>query len=405
MARTSLAPPFTLHGRATGEYFADRATEVKHVATVLRTPGAKVLVRGRRRMGKTSILDMAAARARRAGVLVLSADLSTAQTLTEVASQLLLAANDALGQRWQEILTAIAKRVGTAVQMTFGEDGRPVLALSPALFGVAAPEQGRTLGQVLDAINATAEQKRQPVGIILDEFQEIETIADRAGWRLRGIIQRHDAVSYVCAGSRQHLIDALAGPNGPFYKLLDPAVDVGPIDAAFLADWLESRLGTHGVHAARGVGARCVSLAGPCTLDVLRVGHALWTRGLESGRATVADVDAAFAATVAGLSDGLLREWERCSPVQQQTLRAVAGAHAGLTTSETVAAFRLGPSGRVIKSVTSLVHRETIRKDPAASPVGYVFDSPFLRGWVIAHALRDLGMELPITTLPGEGRP
>ena len=403
MARRFLTPPFAIHGRVTGQHFADRADEVQRVLAVLRTPGEKLLVRGRRRMGKTSILDVAGARAARHGVPVLFADLSTAQTLSEVASRLMLAANDALGRRWEATLVDIAKRLTTSGQMTFTNDGRPVLSLSPALFAAKPPVQAQTLADVLDAINAAAAKKKHPVAIVLDEFQEIEHMAEAAAWHLRGIIQRHDAVSYVCAGSRHRLIDAMTGPNGPFYKLLDPPLEVGPIDGEFLGRWIESRLGTHGVRPAAGVGARCVALAGPCTLDVMLLARTVWERGVGSGRATLGAVDDAFATTVAVLDEGLRREWERCSAAQQQALRAIAGASAGLTTAETTAEFGLGPSGSVTSSVNALVEREVIRKDPSASAAGYVFDRPFMRGWVIAHTLPDLGLELPITTLPPRG--
>ncbi len=400
MPRSALTPPFAIHGRVTGRYFADRADEVQRVLAVLRTPGEKLLVRGRRRMGKTSILDVAGARAARQGVPVLFADLSTAQTLAEVASRLMLAANDALRGRWKATLVDIAKRLTTAVQMTFTNDGRPVLSLSPSLFGAEPPVQAQTLADVLDAINATAAKKKHPVAVVLDEFQEIEHMADRAAWHLRGIIQRHDAVSYVCAGSRHRLIDAMTGPDGAFFKLLDPPLEVGPIAADFLARWIESRLATHGVRPAAGVGARCVALAGPCTLDVMLLARTVWERSIGSGKASVAAVDEAFAAVVSMLDDDLRREWARCSTAQQQALRAVAGATTGLTTAETIADFGLGPSGSVISSVNALMEREVIRKDPAASAAGYVFDRPFMRGWVIAHALPDLGRRLPVTALP-----
>ncbi|HEX8726154.1 MAG TPA: ATP-binding protein [Gemmatimonadaceae bacterium] len=402
MPRRALTPPFAIHGRVTGEFFADRADEVQRVLEVLRTPGEKLLVRGRRRMGKTSILDVAGARAARQGVPVLFADLSTAQTLAEVASRLMLAANDALGRRWKPTLVDIAKRLTTAVQMTFTGDGRPVLSLSPALFAAEPPAQARTLADVLDAINATAAKTKHPVAIVLDEFQEIEHMADRAAWHLRGVIQRHDAVSYVCAGSRQGLIDAMTSPDGAFYKLLDPPLEVGPIDAEFLARWIESRLATHGVRPAAGVGARCVALAGPCTLDVMLLARTVWERSIGAGKAAPSAVDEAFAAVVSMLDEDLRREWERCSTAQQQALRAVAGATAGLTTAETIADFGLGPSGSVMSSVGALVEREVIRKDAAASATGYVFDRPFLRGWVIAHALPDLGKRVRVTALPRE---
>ena len=399
MTAKRFAPPFAIHGRVTGEFFADRAAEVKRVLGVMKTPGAKLLVRGRRRMGKTSILDVAAARAERHRVAVLFADLSTAQTLAEVASRLMVAANRAMGRRWGADLLDLGKRLAQAAQLTYDDSGYPVLSLSPSLFAAKANVQAQTLADVLDAINGMAAAKRRPVSIVLDEFQEIEQMADRAAWHLRGIVQRHDSVSYICAGSRRSLIDALTGANGPFYKLLDPPLEVEAIEPVFLASWIESRLGTHGVTASAGVGARCVELAGPCTLDVMLLARTVWEQGVGAGKASVAGVDEAFSATVAMLDEDLRREWERCSTAQQQALRAIAGATTGLTTMETIAEFGLGPSGTVASSLNALVDREVVRKESQVAP-GYVFERPFLRGWVIVNALPDLGRQLAVTTLP-----
>ncbi|MGH7669491.1 MAG: hypothetical protein ACRENQ_08335, partial [Gemmatimonadaceae bacterium] len=215
--------------------------------------------------------------------------------------------------------------------------------------------------------------------------------------------------SYICAGSRRSIIDAMTGPDGAFYKLLDPPLEVGPIEPGFLARWIESRLATRGVTAAAvtgggvstgaGVGARCVELAGPSTLDVMLLARTLWERSVAAGKATRDGVDQAFGAVVSMLDEDLRREWERCSTAQQQALRAIAGATSGLTTADTIAEFGLGASGTVTSSVNALVDREVVRKESAVTP-GYVFDRPFLRGWVIAHALPDIGRQVPITTLP-----
>ena len=234
--------PFRIHGRVTGRYFTDRAAEVRRVVAILTEPAAKMLVSGRRRMGKTSILGVAEDRSRRKGTPVLYADLATATSLAEVSTRLLIAANNELGRRWKDVLFDIAKRAAQAVTLTF-KDGQPSLGLSPTAFVGDAAGQKLTLGAVLDAINATARARKRHLGIILDEFQEIHSVAGPdASWHLRGIIQMHEHVSYICAGSRRQLIEEMTGKDGAFFKLLDPPLDVGPIDAEFFGQWIEHRL-------------------------------------------------------------------------------------------------------------------------------------------------------------------
>jgi hypothetical protein len=396
--------PFRIHGRVSGPHFTDRAAEVRRVVNILGEPAAKMLVSGRRRMGKTSILGVAEDRARRSGIPVLYADLSTATSLAEVSTRLLTAATEALGRRWKDVLLDIAKRAAHAVTLSF-KDGHPTLGLSPAAFADDVAEHKQTLGTVLDAINSSAKAHKRHIGIIIDEFQEIQTIADaNASWHLRGIIQRHEHVSYVCAGSRRHLIEEITGKDGAFFKLLDPPLEVGPIEPEFFAEWIESRLEHERVKVERGVGARCVALAAPCTRDVVQLARAAFELASPARKATVTMVDNAFGDVVAAQSDAVRHLWEKASPAQQHALRAVAGASAGLTTEATRKRFALGPSGVVAGALPALLKNDWIVKDAQSEslPTGYAFDSPFARGWVIAHALPDLGIQRPMTALPGE---
>ena len=248
---------------------------------------------------------------------MLYADLATATSLAEVSTRLLTAASHELGRKWSDVLLDIAKRAAQAVTLTF-EQGHPTLALSPTAFTGDASAHKLTLGAVLDAINPTPKAKQRPIGIILDEFQEIHTVAGPdASWHLRGIMQQHDHVSYICAGSNRHLIEEITGKNGAFYKLLDPPLHVGPIEPDFFATWIEHRLKDQRVRSrAWGVGARCVELAGPCTRDIVQLARALFALGASSGKLAIAAVDDAFANVVASQEDTIRHLWESASVTQ-----------------------------------------------------------------------------------------
>ena len=68
------------------------------------TPGAKLIVSGERRMGKTSALVVALARHRETGGLGMLADFSTASTPVDLGNRILSAATRELHLRWQERL-------------------------------------------------------------------------------------------------------------------------------------------------------------------------------------------------------------------------------------------------------------------------------------------------------------
>ena len=77
---------------------------------------------------------------------------------------------------------------------------------------------------------ALAGDRAITLGIVLDEFQEISRFGgESAEWHLRGIIQHHQHVSYVLAGSQAHIIERMLDQGRAFYGLADH-LQFGPID-------------------------------------------------------------------------------------------------------------------------------------------------------------------------------
>jgi len=99
--------PFRIGTHVTGEHFTDRAAEVTRIRYAMRQP-TRLLVFGPRRMGKSSAIAVAEERARKDGVLVVRADLSTASALVDVANRLLRSLS---AQRKKGWLTDLAGRL------------------------------------------------------------------------------------------------------------------------------------------------------------------------------------------------------------------------------------------------------------------------------------------------------
>jgi len=73
-------------------------------------------------------------------------------------------------------------------------------------------------------------------------------------------------------------------------------------------------------------------------------------------------------------------------------LRAVAGSTAGLTSGQTRVRFSLPSTGSASNAAKALLNAgHLVRTDNGS---GYVFDNPFVRGWVVMHALKDVGIAL-----------
>lgn len=399
------APPFQVHGLARGSAFTDRATEVGAIVRALRTPGHKLLLLGRRRMGKSSALAAAAERAARHRVLVVAVDCMVATSLTELATLIVDASVRALGRRWKDTLQTFVARLTPGVTMTSNPKSGDVSVRWEVSLAEPREEQKR-LEQALDALETIAEERGATIGIVLDEFQQIGRIAGEAGeWMLRGVLQRHVRVSYVLAGSEMALIERMTGKGGAFYDMLSP-LPFGPIEPEHFATWIEDRLRGAGLKPVAGVGAECVRLAGPRTFDIVLLAEHTFSmgRGQPGGKVNLDTVSHAFAAIVEEQAFAWEARWSELAAQQQAVLRALAAADSGLTTGTTLARFGLGSSSATTRAVQALTDRELVLRQPEA-PSGYAFDNPFFRGWVVARALPALGIHLPATSLPSSSAP
>ena len=390
--------PFRIHGVVEGEYFTNRADEIGRMVTTLAEPGSKLLVYGPRRMGKTSAILQAIARINKGGQYAFLADLSTASTAVDMGNKILAEASRVLGKNWKDFISDIVSKLSVSISLTSDPGTGTILpSMDFNLRDRDADEQRKTLGSVLDAINEIAGERKITIGIALDEFQEIHNFGgETAEWDLRGTIQRHGNVSYLLAGSKEHLIHRMILNKGALYKLVDK-MPFGPMEAEYLASWIDSRLTSAGIKAV-GVGASIVRAAGPRTRDVVQVARKCFDLTRSIGKATSDDIDEAFTEIVDEEYDLLLSHWNSLTAHQQNVLRAVSAGLKGLTTRETLKRFGLGTSGTAVNTANTLVKGGyLIKNDPyshkrVTSSTGYEFDSPFFKSWVMKYTLADIGL-------------
>ena len=393
MASNRGANPFRIHGVVTEQFFTDRALELDRILAALQEPAAKLLVYGPRRMGKTSALVRAIARHEETGGVAFLADMSTASTLIDVANRILEAAGRALGRKWSDSISDFVKRLGMTITLTPDPGSGLILpSLDVSLRGAKLEEQRTSLAKTLDSINGLAKARKTPIGVVLDEFQEIHRFGGEAGeWHLRGVIQHHQQVSYVLAGSQAHLIERMLDKGRAFYGLADQ-LQFGPIDPAHLSKWIDSRM-TRGGVSARGVGAAIVALAGPRTRDIVQVARKCFDNCRMTGRAGEDAVRQAFD-DVTTEQEALFQSiWNGLTGPQQNVLRAVAADQDGLTTQASLRRFGLSSSGAASNAASAMIQAGFLVK--ASSRTGYGFENPFFGHWVKRETMADLGAALP----------
>lgn len=389
--------PFRVGGVVAAPYFTDREKEKERVRRALLTAQDNLLVYGPRRMGKTSLLRVVQDDLRKSGHAIIMADLSTAASLDEMTTRLLQASARELGRRWRDAAADIVSRM--RVKVTLEPDPSSGILLPSLAVGLAAADlatQRSTFADALNAIEALAIKKSHHLGVILDEFQEIHKFGGvTAEAHLRGIIQHHQHLSYVLAGSDQRLIEAMIGKARPFYKLLDH-LPLGEIDPAYFARWIDSRL--ESIHIKPdGTGELIVRVAGPRTRDIVQLAHEVAEISRTTGKATTDDVAESFAQIVRNADAPFRAIWTALSRLQQQVMRVLAVRTTGLTTASASREFGLAAaSGSITKTAQSLVGKGLL----VATNGGYVYDDPFMRGWVIMSVLPDIGRTVPVLHVP-----
>lgn len=219
-----------------------RDDDVREIATAL-TNGTNLILAGPRRTGKTSVCEAAMVRAQRRGCYTARLDLFRISDAAELAEALVLAviANRSparrLVRRARELgRAALSATQSAAVLKLKGQFGEAVeLAITP---GWAAEDPQRALDLALDLPEQVARADGRRLILFFDEFQELAGERrpygdpDRVTKRMRAAFQRSANVSYLFAGSIEHVMRDLFAPNqrafsgfGSFHALRPIAAD------------------------------------------------------------------------------------------------------------------------------------------------------------------------------------
>ncbi len=213
-----------------------RRDDVVAVAASLRG-GGSLIVAGPRRTGKTTVCDAALARLGDEGHYVASLDLFRLADAADLAERIVLAsiANRNSLQRLatrvrragRQLADTAALAATVRARAELGEDLE--LAFHP---GLASKDPDRYLTYALGLPQRIAHTDGRRMILFLDEFQEIASPrrpfgdTDRLTKRMRAIFQRSPGVSFLFAGSIEHLMRDLFIPEerglsqfGSFYSL------------------------------------------------------------------------------------------------------------------------------------------------------------------------------------------
>ncbi len=228
-----------------------RETDVREITTAL-AAGSNLVVAGPRRTGKTSVCDAAVGRLVRRGFYAVSIDLFRIASTAEFAEALVAATlsnRSALRRVIQQTRRAgrvVADALQTsAVLKSKAQLGEEIeIVFTP---GAAARDPVGYLDYALSLPGRIAEADGKEVVVFFDEFQEVAGPhqpygdADRLTKRMRAIFQRTTGVSYLFAGSLEHMMRDLFTPSHRALHQFGGFHALRPIDAEAWREGLSER--------------------------------------------------------------------------------------------------------------------------------------------------------------------
>ena len=316
-------------GIATGSAHCNRAAERAELAGNVRT-GAHTWIWGRRRMGKTSLVEQVLMDLARDAVAAATIDLLVVHDASDLELRLRTAV-ERLGARIVPRGRKSSGKLAQAFQAFRPEFSVGALGLCVKLSAPGRPPHG--IAEMLLGLDRAAGMYRRRLAVVIDEFQQLGQLD--AGTALHGLegairhaVERSEHVTYVFSGSRKHLLASMfEDEERPLYRLCRK-MTLGRIGAADYRTFIRQagarrwrrQLAQHVIDEILAITARhpyyvnalCGRLWGadhPPTADSVQ---AVWSRIVDEDKRVVA---------------GRL---VRLAPSQRAVLKAIAGEDGGV---------------------------------------------------------------------------
>ena len=338
--RTASGELFPTDSPITAGRLIGRRDDVREMATRL-DAGTHLIVAGPRRTGKTSVCEAALARLGRRGVYTAKVDLFRVSDAAELAEALAAAviANRSAAHRLVRRArgagrAALSAAQAQAVLRMVGELGEGVeVALTP---GLAAREPERALDLALELPERVARADGRRLVLFFDEFQELASARrpygdpDAVTNRMRSIFQRSTAVSYLFAGSIEHVMRDLFAPSRRAFSGFGSFYALRPIAAEEWRAGVAERFAADGCEVSDAALDRIVELGGGHPRATMRVAQQAHLVSIELGTRAI-DLEL--------VQLGFDRAIEGDRPTMEQVVERIRLLHKhGLLVARTVAA-------------------------------------------------------------------
>jgi hypothetical protein len=381
--------PFRYGALALDEAFTDREDELAELkADVLN--GQDLVVLGRRRFGKSSLVLTAAQDLIARKVLVAYCDLMTAPTKARFAEKLAETIHEDIASplfRIREKAIAIFRGLRVQPKITLDPDDG---SLSFGFDAAYAPADiDATIEKLLALPGELGADRGRRVALVLDEFQEITAIDDTYPKLMRAVFQTQPEVAHVYLGSKRHLMQRIFNDeNEPFWRSAKQ-MELGPIAADHFARYVVERFRTTGKAIDDPAVGRLLDLTGGHPYATQQLSYFVWEEVAEGEAATVEHIERGLERLITSEHNHFSLIWEEASRNERLLLLALAEEPGRVFAGDYRREHRLPAATNVQKSLAALVRRELVAK---GEDDRYRIIEPFLGDWVARTQLRSAGV-------------
>lgn len=377
---TSPPNPFRFGALALDEAFADREAET-HELKVDVLNGQDVVMFAPRRYGKSSLVWKVMQELQSEGALVAYVNLMTTANKAKLAEKLAAAVYESIASplervREQALRPFRGLRISPRVTVDPG-DGTYSFS-----FGVEhlPGDIDATLERLLELPAELSAGDDRRVALILDEFQEIESIDPNLPKVLRTVFEQQPEIARVYLGSKRHMMERIFNDeNEPFWRSAKK-VELGVIEPGLFRTFIVGRFRETRKRIDDETVDEVLRHTGGHPYATQQLCYFLWDRTPFDGVATEAELVDAITALLRSEHAHFQLRWEDASAAQKLVLQALAEEPGKPLANGYRLRYGLPSAATVQTAMKALAERElVVRRTGGVTHIAEAFFAEWIR--------------------------
>ncbi|HIH75330.1 MAG TPA: ATP-binding protein [Methanosarcina sp.] len=386
---------FIVGGEVEPPYFVGRRNEIEKMKMDIRTLAQNNVIIGPRRIGKTSLLKnlKLSVQGEFLFVTVNCREMTGFSDFFRAVTQALLAAYEekhhvkGLAQRYSQIFRGKI----TAAYKSLSEVGGSIEHVGNIYlrFREKDVDEEELVFETFDFIRKFSGEKKEPIIIAFDEFQELKRFNGRIFNTLKSQMDSQPSVRYIFSGSSVSLLhEVFLKPDSPLY-LMAARIQLEPIEEEHVRKYIRDRLLTRNIEITERALKKIYEYTGGFPFYFQKIGFILYQNSVLKNKNIIdeEDVKSAFNSMLGEFDSEFEARYEWKFSHQQKIILKFLSKEEYRRLSE-ISSDMQTPASSLTTSMKDLYNTMTIAK-PEEGLYG-ILDNVF-RIWIQRNILRTFG--------------